>query len=159
MHILLINREEAVMTIERTCSRCSATFTPAPYKVRKCINRCNPCIAEYAREYRAAKVAAGLSYKGPAARNRTPHVTTDREREWRRTYENSRNRSHPDRMHKQAIRRQTRAAVSRGTLVRQPCEVCGADRVDAHHDDYSRPMNVRWLCPTHHRQHHAGDRA
>ena len=44
-----------------------------------------------------------------------------------------------------------------GSLVKQPCEVCGAIRVDAHHDDYSKPLSVRWLCPLHHRQHHAQD--
>jgi len=33
-------------------------------------------------------------------------------------------------------------------------EVCGAENAQAHHDDYSRPLDVRWLCDTHHRQHH-----
>ena len=35
------------------------------------------------------------------------------------------------------------------------CEICGNPKVDAHHDDYSRPRDVRWLCRAHHRQHHA----
>lgn len=45
-------------------------------------------------------------------------------------------------------------AIERGELTRQPCEVCGATRVDAHHDDYSRPLDVRWLCRGHHLQIH-----
>lgn len=42
-------------------------------------------------------------------------------------------------------------AVKAGKIVRQPCEVCGATgRVHGHHDDYSKPLEVRWLCPAHH---------
>jgi len=46
-------------------------------------------------------------------------------------------------------------AVTAGDLVRQPCEVCGAEPADGHHDDYAKPLEVRWLCRAHHRQHHA----
>lgn len=45
-------------------------------------------------------------------------------------------------------------AIKRGELTRQPCEVCGDPKVDAHHDDYSKPLDVRWLCRKHHRLHH-----
>lgn len=41
-------------------------------------------------------------------------------------------------------------AVQYGQMTKQPCEVCGAERVDAHHDDYSKPLKVRWLCRLHH---------
>lgn len=41
-------------------------------------------------------------------------------------------------------------AMGTGKLVRRSCEVCGATRVHAHHDDYSKPLSVRWLCPLHH---------
>lgn len=40
-----------------------------------------------------------------------------------------------------------------GILSPQPCEVCG-EKAEAHHDDYSRPGDVRWLCRLHHRQFH-----
>lgn len=45
-------------------------------------------------------------------------------------------------------------ALRDGRLTRQPCEVCGA-RAQGHHDDYSKPLEVRWLCSTHHAAHHA----
>ena len=40
-------------------------------------------------------------------------------------------------------------AIRDGRLERQPCEVCG-EKAQAHHDDYSKPLDVRWLCPIHH---------
>lgn len=46
-------------------------------------------------------------------------------------------------------------AVKNGDLVRTPCEVCGAvGRIEAHHTDYSKPLQVQWLCPKHHRERH-----
>ncbi|OQP84201.1 hypothetical protein BTR14_20580 [Rhizobium rhizosphaerae] len=42
------------------------------------------------------------------------------------------------------------SAINRGLLERKPCEVCGAERTDAHHTDYHRPLSVRWLCRKHH---------
>ena len=45
-------------------------------------------------------------------------------------------------------------AIRSGNLVRQPCEVCGEVKVQAHHDDYLKPLDVRWLCFKHHREVH-----
>lgn len=46
-------------------------------------------------------------------------------------------------------------AIYRGDLVRGPCEVCGEEKTHGHHDDYSKPLSVRWLCPKHHTEWHA----
>lgn len=46
-------------------------------------------------------------------------------------------------------------AIKTKKLFREPCEVCGKEHTHGHHDDYDRPLNVRWLCPEHHRQWHA----
>jgi len=46
-------------------------------------------------------------------------------------------------------------AIKASIIKRQPCEVCGAiENVHKHHDDYSKPLEVRWLCCQHHFEHH-----
>jgi hypothetical protein len=46
-------------------------------------------------------------------------------------------------------------AIRAGKLTRQPCEKCGREEgVHAHHDDYSKPLEVRWLCIAHHNEEH-----
>ncbi|WP_287208691.1 hypothetical protein [Mesorhizobium sp.] len=47
-----------------------------------------------------------------------------------------------------------RSALKKGLIEKEPCGVCGAHEVDGHHDDYNRPMDVRWFCRRHHKQEH-----
>lgn len=49
-------------------------------------------------------------------------------------------------------------AIRDKRLIRQPCEVCGSDLVDAHHEDYEKPLQVRWLCRQHHMAEHRFDK-
>lgn len=55
---------------------------------------------------------------------------------------------------KYKARYECRQAIRSGKLIKQPCEVCGEAKVEAHHDDYSKPLDVRWLCKKHHSLHH-----
>jgi transposase-like protein len=56
--------------------------------------------------------------------------------------------------------------ILRGELKAQPCEECGKsgksadgrNYVHAHHDDYNRPLDVRWLCVTCHHEWHKHNR-
>jgi ribonuclease BN (tRNA processing enzyme) len=41
-----------------------------------------------------------------------------------------------------------------GKLKELPCEICGCSPTDAHHDDYSKPLEVMWLCRKHHAEYH-----
>ena len=45
-------------------------------------------------------------------------------------------------------------AVRRGKLTRKPCEKCGLPNAHAHHNDYSKPLDVIWLCHVHHMEIH-----
>lgn len=44
-------------------------------------------------------------------------------------------------------------AIRDGLMKKQQCEICG-NKAHAHHDDYSFPLSVRWLCSFHHRKWH-----
>lgn len=61
-------------------------------------------------------------------------------------------RSHPE-----AARAhwQVQEAIRSGRLTQQPCEICNQAHAHAHHDDYEKPLEVRWLCARCHRQLHA----
>lgn len=56
--------------------------------------------------------------------------------------------------HKRKANIATNNAIRDGRLTRQPCEVCGLAKSEAHHDDYTKPLDVRWLCRKHHLEHH-----
>ena len=45
-------------------------------------------------------------------------------------------------------------AVRDKKVTKMPCEICG-QKAHAHHDDYAKPLEVRWLCALHHHRHHA----
>lgn len=49
--------------------------------------------------------------------------------------------------------RAVNAALSSGKIRRQQCERCDAVG-EAHHDDYSKPLEIRWLCHKHHTEEH-----
>ena len=44
--------------------------------------------------------------------------------------------------------------VKRGIIKRQPCIKCNSLKSQAHHTDYSKPLEIIWLCIKHHREEH-----
>ena len=44
-------------------------------------------------------------------------------------------------------------ALRDGKIVKAPCS-CGSEKVEAHHADYSKPLEVMWLCFSCHRLLH-----
>lgn len=80
---------------------------------------------------------------------------------WKRTEAGieSKRRSNARREREQPWRGKAVRAVNNAIrdrrLFRGPCEVCGTtERVQGHHDDYSKPLDVRWLCFKHHLEFH-----
>ncbi len=87
-------------------------------------------------------------------------------REWHREYARNKRVKSPelikeyqDRWHSKYPKRKyastvVQRALKKGILKRKPCEICGKKKVEGHHDDYTKPLNVRWLCKLHHMEVH-----
>ncbi len=56
----------------------------------------------------------------------------------------------------QRAHRQARTALERGELIPpKNCQECGKEsKLDKNHDDYDKPLDVRWLCRACHKNRH-----
>jgi len=117
-------------------------------------------LAEFRRD---ARMRGGFSNVcGPCARrDHNAHYAATRAR--RAEYERTRYQANPARRNraeppeKRRARTAVKLALRSGRLTRQPCEACGHATTEAHHDDYARPLSVRWLCHTCHGLAHRRD--
>jgi hypothetical protein len=57
------------------------------------------------------------------------------------------------------VRREVQNAKRDGVLPDKPCAVCGSKNVEHHHPDYSKPLDVVFICAACHRQLHKKLRA
>jgi hypothetical protein len=75
--------------------------------------------------------------------DKNPGYYTEKKREW--WHKNK------DRL---KVKYAVRDAIRSGKLVKQPCFVCGELEVEGHHPDYSKPLDLVWLCKQHHNEVH-----
>lgn len=135
---------------EKKCNRCLEWLALSKFarhgKKQRIYHLCRPCSVErttewrrkYAEEYNAKARIYLRAYraKAPQSARRAVKkwVAKNKEKTW----------AH-DRV---------RYALKTGKLVKGSCEACDTERVDAHHDDYTKPLVVRWLCRKHHKDAH-----
>lgn len=53
---------------------------------------------------------------------------------------------------KDKARKALRIAVKNGLVIKGLCILCGSDNVQGHHEDYSKPLDVVWLCDSDHKK-------
>lgn len=108
------------------------------------LGKCKACNKVDTRENKLDKREKYLDYDRQRAK--LPHRLEAKKRivrEWRK--------KHPKRQNAHSI---LNREVRKGRIIPQPCFICG-EKAEAHHPDYDRPLDVVWLCPTHHKQAHA----
>ena len=55
--------------------------------------------------------------------------------------------------HKYTARQHATRALAAGKLIKEVCYFCGSDQnIEMHHQDYSKPLQVHWLCLVCHRK-------
>lgn len=138
----------------KKCFRCGITKPlDAFYRHSKMadghLNKCKDCTKAYVREHRVRNAERLSAYERQRSA-RPARKAAQKRLQYAYQVTNAK---------KYRARRLLLNAVKRGDICRQPCEVCGTTRrVEAHHDDYSRPLDIRWLCFKHHRELMHGQR-
>jgi len=107
--------------------------------------RCKDCKREYCKEHYAKHSKRIKEQVGM-------YQQTDAGKASRKRCAETYRRSCPQ---KAAAQNKLNRAVAGGVITRQPCAVCGsADSVQGHHPDYTKPLDVVWLCRSCHFSHH-----
>jgi len=139
--------------MEKVCRRCGRSF-PMDNYFRNCktadghLNICKGCVKIQQFQYRKEHIEEIRSYDRERAR--LPHrkelcsAITKRRRREVEGYQKCHS----------AVDR----AIRSGRIKRlQYCQVCGrVCKTEAHHNDYSKPYDVIWLCSSCHSQYHIG---
>lgn len=147
----------------KTCKQCGETkalesFHRNPKTLDGRQGRCKPCACAAQQErYRsrpeAERAASRLRYE--TARERGALQYQIKDPTWLPKRNAARKRYAQNNPAKEAARRTVHEAIRTGAMKVEPCERCGStERIHAHHESYSKPLKVMWLCPLHHKQRH-----
>lgn len=104
------------------------------------LNKCKECNKKDVRGNRKEKVSHYREYD----RLRGNRITKEKRKEWEE--------KNPAKRHAQTL---INNLLRANKISKQPCEECKSTTyIHAHHDDYSKPFDIRWLCAAHHSQWH-----
>lgn len=100
------------------------------------LNKCKTCAKADASRYRAENIESVRAYDRARGNRQSPEYL----REYRR---------------KNPEKYKAHQAVAYRLKNPGVCSKCDStSHVEAHHDDYTKPLDVRWLCAACHKQHH-----
>lgn len=130
--------------IDRTCIICSKKFKVMPWRTRKnngasyCSISCLPQ-NQKGTKGRSQEKEKNANWKGGISKNRYRYKLIEKQR-------------YPEKI---KARDAVQKAKKSGKLIVGPCSVCQAtEKIHAHHEDYSKPLDVIWLCnKCHHNRH------
>lgn len=124
----------------------------------KRLNKCIECTKKDVREHRQANLEKVRAYD--KLRGSMPHRVAARKEyaqtpEGRLAHKRALDKQREIRPKQASARYAVSNALRDGKLAKLPCLVCGAEKVEGHHADYDRPLDVVWLCNKHHRAAHS----
>lgn len=146
----------------KICSGCGKEKHESEFQVRRASKdgltaRCKACLSDYdkKRANNPNRVKAREDYQKTEAYRESCRKSS---RKYSKNYPERRLES--TRRYREKNEKKSKChgivgyAIKCGHLIKQPCEICGCVKVHAHHDDYAKPLDVRWLCDEHHNEWH-----
>jgi hypothetical protein len=151
--------------MEKVCISCKLTapifdFYKHPMMADGHLNKCKTCCKKHANEHRANNLEAVRAYD--RSRSMLPHRVAARDLYQQTDAGKLAHQQANKRWQElQPIRRAAnlilgRAVKNRRIIKPNLCQAqdCTETKLEAHHPDYDRPLDVVWLCNKHHRECH-----
>lgn len=144
----------------KTCKTCSKSLSDD--KFYKGHARCKPCYIAVVKSYREANAEKISNYEKKRylenPDRKSAMVRYSKTNAGKKAKARAIARYISNNPEKRAAHNAVNNAVRDKRLFKEPCEMCGELKVHAHHDDYSKPLEVRWLCVHHHALIHAEEK-
>jgi len=144
----------------KKCFKCNIEWPLSNFYKHKAmkdghVNKCKECNKKDVIENREKNISYYRQY------DKLRHLKDERReyshrqaKEWRENNREGSNEHQRRYRAKYPEKAKARYAVSNairdGKLKKKPCMVCGTQKVEGHHHDYSKPLHITWLCKAHH---------
>ena len=116
---------------------------------------CKDCVKSRVRANRLAKIEYYRAYDRARGNRQPPGYAKEYCEKYPERIKASTARFRENNPEKYLAHNAVNNAVRDGKLIKAPCMICGRENnVHGHHDNYSRPLEVVWLCPPHHFETH-----
>jgi hypothetical protein len=135
--------------IEKTCFKCGESKNISDFYRHKQmadghLNKCKECTKKEERKRYRDKWEQMVEYERERWKDPTRRAKLIE-------YQRKRRAKNPEK-YKAACA--VSNAIRDGRIEKKPCEMCGSEKSEAHHNDYSNPLGVVWLCRKHHLMQH-----
>ena len=126
---------------KRDCKRCGHHYTVTEGMILRKSYSCPKCASLNSKRYRLKHLEHYRLLS--AEKHRRDGSNPEKTRRYRTRY--------PER---RIAMQKVQTAIRNGSLVKRSCIKCNSPISTAHHNDYSKPLDVVWLCHRHHMEAH-----
>ena len=141
-----------------TCKHCNTEKTDDDFYDSN-PNKCKECIKSAVRLHREKNIDRIREYdkqrgnKPHRVEARREYIATEAGKQAKKRATDAYNKRYPMKYAAHVI---TGNAVRDGSLFKASnCSVCNStEKIEGHHDDYTKPLEVRWLCEQCHKEWH-----
>jgi len=149
----------------KVCRKCKAILdaaNSAPGRIKKRDYICKACASIYQREWTARdKAKSREAARLRVSRWRSKPENKAKEQQRRPGYYNPEQQKaygkkyYLEHKEKKLAQIKLSQKIKAGKVKKEPCNICGAKKAEAHHEDYGKPLQVEWLCSKHHKGVHS----
>jgi hypothetical protein len=127
------------------------------------LNKCKDCTKkdsnkhrydniEYVKEY--DRVRGQTETRKNKVKDHALYMKTYHTEKWRKMRYDAVKKNRLNNRNKYLANSRLKYAVRTGKVKKETCRICGALKSQGHHANYSKPLEVVWLCDYHHKEEH-----